>query len=102
MKLADRSPGTILVIGAAILCTQILFEIGIWLVSPSLMPLAVAFCMVTAISFALFIMWWFHGLLSDGGQPYEATAPARTASVAAPQPQPAARRKPAFKPALHH
>ena len=76
MKLADRSPGSILAIGAAILCTQILFEIGIWNVAPSLMPLAVAFCMVTAVAFAVFILWWLNGLLSDGAPSHDEVAPA--------------------------
>ena len=62
MKLADRSPGAVLAIAAAILCTQILIEIGMWMVSE---PLAVVFAMVTAVAFSAYLIHWFHGLMSE-------------------------------------
>ena len=77
MKLADRSPGTLIVLAAVVVYSQILIEIGMYMVSSTA---AVVFAMVTAIGAALGIMKWFYGLVSDGDQPAEtqvaATAPA--------------------------
>ena len=95
MNLADRSPGAVLAIAAAVLCTQILIEIGMWMVSSTL---AVVFAMLTAIAFTAFIISWFNALLGDDeweGVPAPAEPAPETAD--APESRPA----PALRPLLH-
>jgi xanthine/uracil permease len=97
MNLADRSPGAVLAIAAFVLCTQILIEIGMWMVSSMV---AVVFAMVTAIAFTAFIITWFNSLLGDEnweGVPAELEPEPEPAAERAPASQPAS----AFRPVLH-
>jgi hypothetical protein len=96
MKLADRSPGSVVAIAAVVLCTQILIEIGMWMVASTA---ALVFAMVTAIAFTVFIITWFSSLLGEDELPE-----ARAAVTPAPEPVPVAaptRSAPSFRPVLH-
>ncbi len=91
MKLADRSPGLVIVLAGVVVYGTILIEIGMWMVASWL---AMFTTLALAIVLALAIAWWFDGLVSDG-------APASDEAMPAPVPaalpaQPVKARAPRF------
>jgi uncharacterized protein (DUF983 family) len=80
MKLADRSPGLVIVLAGVVVYGTILIEIGMWMVASWI---AMASTLVLAIVLALAIARWFDGLVSDGAT---ATAEAKPAPAPAVQP----------------
>lgn len=91
-KLADRSPGLVLVLAAVAVYGTILVEIGMWMVASWIAMFAT---LALVVVLAVAISRWLFSLVSDDDeQQVPATVPAAAATVAAPRRATTRRRAP--------
>ena len=91
MKLADRSPGLVIVLAAVVVYGTILVEIGMWMVATWFAMFAT---LALAIVLAIIVCRWLFSLLGDDDVAPAAVPAATTATVAAPSRTAARRRAP--------